>query len=341
MDALGILGVTRVVAIDPDPVHLAPAKHDRLPDDRHVVLGAARDHARAAADARAQVDRHPPLVALVLVAGPHRGKVLRLLVAGAGIAEEFSERRLVDDGPMLRELMPLHTGERGDASGLGDPHRDPAQADAAARRHREGEAVLADLVPDAARRGAAVPDRDRHDVLKPRLHVDGEIELRVPDVDGHDVRLHLIFGDAERLRAGRRDRDIVVPGDLRNRIGQFLKPSVVRVPAVVEGDRRVEHELERSVAFRRLRRGERLERLGAEGAHRRRRGALREDEDTFAEHSLPEELERRGRARFRVDVRAPAVFQVLVPASRGARERSLPQGPAPRQQRLLERAQVV
>ena len=54
------------VPVHPDPVHLAPLRHLGLADDRHVVLALARDHARVAADARVQVDRHPPLVPLIV-----------------------------------------------------------------------------------------------------------------------------------------------------------------------------------------------------------------------------------------------------------------------------------
>ena len=59
-------GLAGEVPIDPDPVHLAPLRDLDLADDRHVVLALAGDHARVAPDARVQVDRHPPLVALIV-----------------------------------------------------------------------------------------------------------------------------------------------------------------------------------------------------------------------------------------------------------------------------------
>jgi hypothetical protein len=59
-------GSPEKVPVDPDPVHLALFRNLDLPDNRHVVLALARRHARVAADAGVQVDRHPPLVALIV-----------------------------------------------------------------------------------------------------------------------------------------------------------------------------------------------------------------------------------------------------------------------------------
>ena len=59
-------GLAGEVPVDPDPVHLAPFRDLGLADDGHVVLALARRHARVAADAGVQVDRHPPLVALIV-----------------------------------------------------------------------------------------------------------------------------------------------------------------------------------------------------------------------------------------------------------------------------------
>ena len=59
-------GLAGEVPVDPDPVHLAPLRDLDLADDRHVVLALAGRHARVAADARVQVDRHPPLVPLIV-----------------------------------------------------------------------------------------------------------------------------------------------------------------------------------------------------------------------------------------------------------------------------------
>jgi hypothetical protein len=66
-DHLGVaVGLAGEVPVDPEPQHLAPLRHLGLADDRHVVLALAGDHARVAADAGVQVDRHPPLVPLIV-----------------------------------------------------------------------------------------------------------------------------------------------------------------------------------------------------------------------------------------------------------------------------------
>jgi hypothetical protein len=66
-DDLGAAGrIAGEVPVDPDPVHLAPLRDLTLADDRDVVLALARRYARVAADARIQVDRHPPLVTLIV-----------------------------------------------------------------------------------------------------------------------------------------------------------------------------------------------------------------------------------------------------------------------------------
>ena len=59
-------GLAGKVPVDPEPLHLAPLRDLGLADDRHVVLALTGDHARVAPDACVQVDRHPPLVPLIV-----------------------------------------------------------------------------------------------------------------------------------------------------------------------------------------------------------------------------------------------------------------------------------
>ena len=51
-----------VIAVDAHPVHFAAALHLVLADNGNVVLALAGEDARAAADARAQIHRHAPLM---------------------------------------------------------------------------------------------------------------------------------------------------------------------------------------------------------------------------------------------------------------------------------------
>ncbi len=48
---IGLVGRSRIVAVDAQPVHLAAGEHLVLADDRHVVFRLAGDDAGLAADA--------------------------------------------------------------------------------------------------------------------------------------------------------------------------------------------------------------------------------------------------------------------------------------------------
>jgi len=76
----GTLRVAVHPALEAEPVQLPPVRCGGLPDHRHVVLGLASDHARLAAHARVDVDRHAPARARVLLVGVHadRRRVRRL-----------------------------------------------------------------------------------------------------------------------------------------------------------------------------------------------------------------------------------------------------------------------
>src|SRR5262249_35169600 len=58
-----IVEIAAEIAIYPDPVHLAAASDFFFANDRNVVFRLARDSARAAADARIQIDGHAPEMA--------------------------------------------------------------------------------------------------------------------------------------------------------------------------------------------------------------------------------------------------------------------------------------
>src|SRR4030095_3082736 len=55
---IGRVELARVVAVQPDPLHLAAVRDLLASDDRDVVLGLAGDDARVAPDAGVQIDRH-------------------------------------------------------------------------------------------------------------------------------------------------------------------------------------------------------------------------------------------------------------------------------------------
>src|SRR5205823_3951294 len=104
----GLCGVAGVVAVDADPVHLAPGDDLHLADDRDVVLGLAGDRASGAADAGVQVDRHAPGVAVVGVLGVERG--LRARLQPVERAEEVRVGAELLDRPALDDVATLHAG---------------------------------------------------------------------------------------------------------------------------------------------------------------------------------------------------------------------------------------
>src|SRR5689334_18073318 len=95
-----------MIAINPDPVHLAVHRDLFLPDNRNIVLGLARDRANTAADAGPEINRHAPGMALINVI-PVEGVVCRRWRLGrardAGlVALEFGE------SPDADLLAPVH-----------------------------------------------------------------------------------------------------------------------------------------------------------------------------------------------------------------------------------------
>src|ERR1041384_3250117 len=109
--SLGIIRLAFVIAIDAEPMHLAPARHFGLADDRTSVFRLAGDHAGVAADARAGVDRHAPGVAFVLEAGIERLRRMLLLARKVRALTIFLERRRAHEIASFHVVMVLHARE--------------------------------------------------------------------------------------------------------------------------------------------------------------------------------------------------------------------------------------
>ena len=244
-------GLAGEVAVDPDPVHLAPLRDLDLADDRHVVLALAGGHARVAADAGVQVDRHPPLVALIVGMLLPEREVLRFLLEDAerGHASRFlclgsvrtrssvsvdSRTRgrpsmlpwfcVVDSGYVRAE--PGHFDAAVEARGLGASDRERVEPDARADPPRVRTAIAERQGDHAVRHAGEDPDRKL------------ERAARVLDTD------HLLARNTERLGGLRAHERGVVPRELGERIGKLLQPSVVREAAVVKRRGGEEHDLQ-------------------------------------------------------------------------------------------------
>ena len=167
MDRLRIVEVcAAVVVVDADPVHLAVLADLVLADDRDVVLRHARHGARAAAVAGGQVDRHAPLVAVVLVLGIERQRLRRRvphLVDDRGLRLVRLERRLTSRVAALHRLVFLGRGDRIVLAGLRD-FEAAAEPWRVGRAQQEGIELLrdADGIADAARVPASVAEEHGH-----------------------------------------------------------------------------------------------------------------------------------------------------------------------------------
>src|SRR6202035_3518205 len=166
----GVVKAAGDVAVDAQPVHLALLQHLLLADRRDVVLRLAGDDAGAAAGTDVQVDRHRPLVALVLV-GRVEARRLRLFPLGLGVdevgiglplGEGAGAHRLADGGlagggrdlllAALQQVVVLGAGEGEGVAGLADAG---ARQQPEVRRGAQRVGVGAVAGGDAA--GAAAP----------------------------------------------------------------------------------------------------------------------------------------------------------------------------------------
>ena len=114
-----------VVAVHPEPVHLATARDLVLADDRNVVLRLASDHTCVATCARIEVDGHAPLVLSVenvvavpilnlvrgrVVLAPERVEVLprRVLDVMVAVLGELRVGRVLVDRRHAQDVAALH-----------------------------------------------------------------------------------------------------------------------------------------------------------------------------------------------------------------------------------------
>ena len=107
--------------VDADPVHLASARDLFLADDRNVVLRDAGNRARAAPGAGREVDRHPPLVAVVGVIGVERERLRRcvtLVRDHRRVVLVFLERRDAHRGAAFHHVMFLRRRQQIPLTGL-------------------------------------------------------------------------------------------------------------------------------------------------------------------------------------------------------------------------------
>src|SRR5262245_7392957 len=160
LDRLRAFGLAGVVAVDADPLHDPAARDLVLAHDRDVVLGLAGHDAGVAADAGREVDRHPPGVALVLVAGVERRRFRVLVREHVGVLRELGHRGRAGQVAAFHAPVVLGAGERhllarnagrepaAVPQGVGRPERVGVRAEARAHPSR-ARAAIAEVQRDA------------------------------------------------------------------------------------------------------------------------------------------------------------------------------------------------
>src|SRR2546427_9934655 len=111
-------------ARDADPVHPPPVRGLSPADDGDVVLGLARDHARLAADARVDVDRHAPAVPGVPLVGVHAEVGLVVLPTAQLLLARGTQVHGLRELSTLLVVRRLEDGERLTGARPGERHAD-------------------------------------------------------------------------------------------------------------------------------------------------------------------------------------------------------------------------
>ncbi len=226
-------------------------RHELLPDCGEVVLGITGRHARRAAGALGEVDRHRParvragVIAerglLLLRLGPALARPLRVvgdllldewMLARAKLAR-FREREHFDDPLPLLARVPLDAGEPTVVTRLRNrhAHQELAAAVGGGLLAEQLERVEGTIPRVAAMGGVPLTGGDGQDARHhggrdPYRCTYRAIRRRQQD---HVAALHLPL----RRRPGVH-LDPAMPGDLRHRVRQLLQPRLVGAATVVQ-----------------------------------------------------------------------------------------------------------
>ena len=229
-----LVGIRAVVAVDTHPVHFAAVNHLLLAYYGGVVFGLATHHARAAANARVQVDGHTPVVVIVLVVLPHRHFVgcfqpvrrrnLLVLRYLFGVFYVVYQRILLHHRAAVHQrLVGLGLGDGRGSAGFLQRHH-VVVLDTPIGRHGQWRSVLAYFVARLARHCAAVAKGDTHRAVGlAGLNEHGQLNaVAVSGYFQHIALLPLLL-DGHFARHSH----VVAPGRFRNRIGQLLQKGIV------------------------------------------------------------------------------------------------------------------
>ena len=224
---LGIVHVAFVIAVDADPVHVAADQHFLLADHGDVVFRLAGHHAAAAAGAGVQINRHAPLIALVFHFGVERERILlRIGLRKLRIFLVFVERRDADQVRALPSCCasaswPAPSGRRFCEL------RAPCRSTACERTNPAR--IKSHARSDAPGARAPIAEKHRHAFIRVPWHHPCRRDNRATLILQFDGVFAL---DSQALGRFRAQHGHGVPGELGQRLGQFLQPAVVCKAAV-------------------------------------------------------------------------------------------------------------
>ena len=171
----------------------------------------------------------------------HRERLRRRGLHGlheTGVRAVLVERSRADDRAALHVVVQLRARQRHAHAGVAD-------GAAAGGPERLRRADLVGIEPEVVRHppcaGAAVAQMRGHRVGGLAWH-DPRGALHAPAVQAQLD--HVLVVDAQARRGGRAQLDRVVPGELGERLGQFLKPAEIGESAVVHRRVGTEHDVE-------------------------------------------------------------------------------------------------
>ena len=225
MRKLGIVHIAAEVAIDAQPVHLAPRFDLFFADDRDVIFRLAGDDAGVTADTGVQVDAHAPGIIPFGRIRIERG-LFHLGITKRWVLLIIVQRPRVDQiAPLHREMVLRRRQLMAPARALG---LQTAAEPGSPSQQRIG--VEARAAADLSGLGTPVAERDRDAVVSLPRQDQTALARAARRFQRHEVTIV----EAEPLCRRRANQRGIVPGQFGERLGQFLQPTVVVEFAVPE-----------------------------------------------------------------------------------------------------------
>jgi len=165
VDHLRLINITVEIAIDSYPVHLATLARLLLAHQWNVVFRLTGNRAGVAANARVQINAHPPLITgIVAVFLPQRlqGRMLFHLGYGTGVLPVVGDSQFAHEGSALHTPVILRIGQRVGTTSRGERH---SATHVRLQMRSQRVRIESDAVPHPSGSGAAVSERCHNGVI--------------------------------------------------------------------------------------------------------------------------------------------------------------------------------